>query len=118
MSRDKRSVATQTLTGPWCVDTAAISLLMLSQGSLTLNISLQAAVVVDLFADSSSPFNFLHPELLLPVNPKNCGDAQAGKVAVYGDSNCLDSSHQRSSCYNLLIKLIQYAAEVIHLLPK
>ena len=37
---------------------------------------------------------------------------QSGRVAVYGDSNCLDSSHQRSSCYNLLIKLIQYAAEV------
>lgn len=42
---------------------------------------------------------------------------QAGRVAVYGDSNCLDSSHQRSSCYNLLIKLIQYAAEVMCLLP-
>ncbi|KAL3144492.1 hypothetical protein ABBQ32_004231 [Trebouxia sp. C0010 RCD-2024] len=43
--------------------------------------------------------------------------AEAGRVAVYGDSNCLDSSHQRSSCYNLLIKLIQYAAEVMCLLP-
>ena len=37
---------------------------------------------------------------------------QSGRIAVYGDSNCLDSSHQRSSCYNLLIKLIQYTAEV------
>lgn len=37
---------------------------------------------------------------------------QAGHVAVYGDSNCLDSSHQRSSCYNLLIRLIQYVSEV------
>lgn len=47
----------------------------------------------------------------------NAVDAlQAGRVAVYGDSNCLDSSHQRSSCYNLLIKLIQYAAEVMQLL--
>ena len=43
-----------------------------------------------------------------------CDDAmlQSGRIAVYGDSNCLDSSHQRSSCYNLLIKLIQYTAEV------
>ena len=41
-----------------------------------------------------------------------CGVVQAGHVAVYGDSNCLDSSHQRSSCYNLLIRLIQYASEV------
>jgi len=43
-----------------------------------------------------------------------CADAllQSGRIAVYGDSNCLDSSHQRSSCYNLLIKLIQYTAEV------
>lgn len=43
-----------------------------------------------------------------------CGAAllQSGRIAVYGDSNCLDSSHQRSSCYNLLIKLIQYTAEV------
>ena len=37
---------------------------------------------------------------------------QSGRIVVYGDSNCLDSSHQRSSCYNLLIKLIQYTAEV------
>ncbi|KAL0019909.1 hypothetical protein WJX77_006101 [Trebouxia sp. C0004] len=36
---------------------------------------------------------------------------QSGRIAVYGDSNCLDSSHQRSSCYNLLTKLIQYTAE-------
>jgi len=35
-----------------------------------------------------------------------------GRVAVYGDSNCLDSSHQRSSCFGLLIKAIQYVAEV------
>ena len=37
---------------------------------------------------------------------------QAGHVAVYGDSNCLDSSHQRSSCYNMLIRIIQYVSEV------
>ena len=33
-------------------------------------------------------------------------------MAVYGDSNCLDSSHQRSSCFGLLQKAIQYVAEV------
>ena len=35
-----------------------------------------------------------------------------GRVAVYGDSNCLDSSHQRSSCHNLLLNAISYVAEV------
>ena len=35
-----------------------------------------------------------------------------GRLAVYGDSNCLDSSHQRSSCFGLLTKAIQYVAEV------
>jgi hypothetical protein len=34
-----------------------------------------------------------------------------GRVAVYGDSNCLDSSHQRTNCYDLLIKLLQFATE-------
>lgn len=33
-------------------------------------------------------------------------------MAVYGDSNCLDSSHQRNPCYNMLIRLIQYVSEV------
>ncbi|KAK9806804.1 hypothetical protein WJX72_003461 [[Myrmecia] bisecta] len=36
---------------------------------------------------------------------------QSGRIAVYGDSNCLDSSHQRSSCYGLLLKLLQYVTE-------
>ena len=35
-----------------------------------------------------------------------------GRLAVYGDSNCLDSSHQRSSCHALLLNAIQYVAEV------
>ncbi|CAL8462817.1 g2351 [Coccomyxa elongata] len=33
-----------------------------------------------------------------------------GRVAVYGDSNCLDSSHMRSPCFRLLAKLLQYVA--------
>ena len=37
---------------------------------------------------------------------------QAGRVAVYGDSNCLDSSHRRSSCQAMLLKLIRWATKV------
>ena len=37
---------------------------------------------------------------------------QAGRIAVYGDSNCLDSSHRRSNCQALLLKLIKWVAEV------
>lgn len=36
----------------------------------------------------------------------------AGRVALYGDSNCLDSSHQRSACFGLLYSLLQFATEV------
>ena len=35
-----------------------------------------------------------------------------GRVAVYGDSGCLDSSHQRSPCYGLLQALLAYVATV------
>ena len=37
---------------------------------------------------------------------------QAGRLAVYGDSSCLDSSHRRTSCQGLLLKLIKWVAEV------
>ena len=37
----------------------------------------------------------------------------AGRLAVYGDSNCLDSSHQRTPCYALLLKLARWATEVL-----
>ena len=37
---------------------------------------------------------------------------KGGRVAVYGDSNCLDSSHMRSPCFRLLAKLLQYVAMV------
>jgi len=37
---------------------------------------------------------------------------QSGRLAVYGDSNCLDSSHQRTPCYALLLKLARWATEV------
>lgn len=32
-----------------------------------------------------------------------------GRVALYGDSNCLDSSHQRSRCFKLLARLLEWA---------
>lgn len=35
-----------------------------------------------------------------------------GRVAVYGDSNCLDSSHMRTPCFRLLSKLLTYVATV------
>ena len=31
---------------------------------------------------------------------------------MYGDSNCLDSSHRRFSCQGLFLKLIKWVAEV------
>ena len=33
-----------------------------------------------------------------------------GRVALYGDSNCLDSSHQQGNCHDLLLKLLAFAA--------
>lgn len=37
---------------------------------------------------------------------------EKGRVAVYGDSNCLDSSHMRTPCFRLLSKLLTYVATV------
>lgn len=33
-----------------------------------------------------------------------------GRVGLYGDSNCLDSSHTRGHCFQLLSKLLTWAA--------
>ena len=33
-----------------------------------------------------------------------------GRVGLYGDSNCLDSSHSRSKCFKLLGHMIKWAA--------
>lgn len=33
-----------------------------------------------------------------------------GRVALYGDSNCLDSSHARSTCFALLAAVLEWAA--------
>ena len=35
-----------------------------------------------------------------------------GRIAVYGDSNCLDSSHMRTPCFRLLSKLLTYTNTV------
>ena len=37
---------------------------------------------------------------------------KGGRLAVYGDSNCLDSSHMRSACFRLLARLIAYVTTV------
>lgn len=34
----------------------------------------------------------------------------AGALALYGDSGCVDTSHQAGDCYDLLVKLVAYAA--------
>lgn len=31
-----------------------------------------------------------------------------GRIAVYGDSNCLDSSHMVTNCYSLLGKILEF----------
>ena len=36
----------------------------------------------------------------------------SGRVALYGDSNCLDSSHQRTSCFDFLKPLLAWTAGV------
>ncbi|XAR53342.1 Site-1 protease [Bertholletia excelsa] len=36
-----------------------------------------------------------------------------GRIAVYGDSNCLDSSHMVTNCYSLLKKILDYTSKNI-----
>ena len=33
-----------------------------------------------------------------------------GRLAVYGDSNCLDSAHKRKDCFWMLEALLQFAS--------
>ena len=37
---------------------------------------------------------------------------QNGHVVVYGDSNCLDSSHMVAGCYEFLLKLLDRVVQV------
>lgn len=41
---------------------------------------------------------------------ENEEESQAGRVVVYGDSNCIDSSHMKKDCFWLLSALIEYAS--------
>lgn len=34
-----------------------------------------------------------------------------GRIAVYGDSNCLDSSHMVTNCFTLIRKIIDFTSE-------
>jgi membrane-bound transcription factor site-1 protease len=36
----------------------------------------------------------------------------SGHVVVYGDSNCLDSSHMTSNCYDFLNKILERVTQV------
>lgn len=38
--------------------------------------------------------------------------AGEGRIGIFGDSGCLDSSHQRSACYGMLQAMLAYVAEV------
>ena len=38
--------------------------------------------------------------------------SDGGHVAVFGDSNCLDSSHQQSNCFGFLHKLLDRVIKV------
>uniref|UniRef100_A0A0D9WM86 Uncharacterized protein n=1 Tax=Leersia perrieri TaxID=77586 RepID=A0A0D9WM86_9ORYZ len=40
-------------------------------------------------------------------------EAGKGRIAVYGDSNCLDSSHMVTNCYWLLRKLVEFTGNGI-----
>jgi hypothetical protein len=35
-----------------------------------------------------------------------------GHVAVFGDSNCLDSSHQSSNCHEFLLRVLETVTQV------
>lgn len=40
-------------------------------------------------------------------------EAGEGRIAVYGDSNCLDSSHMVTNCYWLLRKIVEFAGNKV-----
>lgn len=40
-------------------------------------------------------------------------EVSSGRVAVYGDSNCLDSSHMVTNCYWLLKKILEFTSKNI-----
>lgn len=40
-------------------------------------------------------------------------EAGEGRIAVYGDSNCLDSSHMVTNCYWLLRKILEFTGNKV-----
>lgn len=50
------------------------------------------------------------PELEVPKAPSSTSShhAQSGRIAVYGDSNCLDSTHLDKACFWLLDTILEY----------
>ena len=45
--------------------------------------------------------------------PKDLNDSQqqVGRVSVFGDSNCLDSSHSSSECFPFLVRVLKFLTE-------
>lgn len=39
------------------------------------------------------------------------GGSQAGRIVAYGDSNCLDSSHQHGNCHSMLTMMLEFAGK-------
>ena len=46
---------------------------------------------------------------LLGLTQVGTDSAQSGRVVVYGDSNCVDSSHMERDCFWLLSAIVEYA---------
>ncbi|XP_052062556.1 membrane-bound transcription factor site-1 protease-like [Mytilus californianus] len=47
---------------------------------------------------------------ILGIHQTSSGGPDSGRVALYGDSNCLDNSHMQKDCYWLLSALLEYTA--------
>jgi len=52
--------------------------------------------------------DYAHILGLISMRRFNHSNTSGGRIAVFGDSSCLDTAHQRTPCYWLLGKLLQY----------
>lgn len=54
--------------------------------------------------------NFIVNEEIVPILGlyQNSEKVNSGRVAVYGDSNCLDTAHKKSDCFWLLSALLEF----------
>jgi hypothetical protein len=57
---------------------------------------------------SNKPFNFFLTRL--STRRANTSLTTGGRIAVFGDSSCLDSANQRTPCHWLLAKMLQYTS--------